>query len=352
MELNGLSLPVLAGIFIAGAVAIWFAGIKLSDCTDILSGRFKLGEALGGAIVLAIVTNLPEIAITISAAIKNNIGLAIGNILGGIALQTVVLVIMDAFGLGKKDNLTHRSTSMPLILEALFVITALSLVVMGHLLPPSLILLRVTPAGLLIALCWVLGLWLVNKAGKGMPWKVQQDQPNKQLAGRHHYKIKDSTDTKSTYKLLVTFFVAALVTLLAGVALELSSDAIAKQIHMDGVIFGATVLALATSLPEISTGLAAVKLDANEMAMSDIFGGNGFLPVLFLAASLITGKAVLTQAHNSDIYLTCLGILLTLVYIVGMIFRSKKQVLNMGTDSLIVLLVYLAGIGGLFFIAN
>ena len=348
MNLSELSLPLLAGMFVAGALAIWFAGIQLSNTTDVLSKRFKLGEALGGAIVLAIVTNLPEIAITVSAAIKNNISLAIGNILGGIALQTVVLVVLDVFGLGKKSSLTYKASSMPLIIEALFVVGVLALVVMGHQLPGSLIFLHITPAGLLIAICWVVGLWLVNTAGKGLPWTAQQEQND----NRQGAKRKNADDTKPTGKLVAIFLIAALVTLIAGVALELSSDAIAKQIHVDGLIFGATVLALATSLPEISTGLAAVKLEANEMAMSDIFGGNGFLPVLFLVATAITGKAALPQAQKSDIYLTCLGILLTLVYIVGMIFRSKKQVLHMGLDSMIVLLVYLAGIGGLFFIAG
>jgi cation:H+ antiporter len=92
---SNLSTTVLLVIFTASAAVIWVAGVKLADTTDILSSRLKLGTALGGVIVLAIATNLPEIAITVSAALSGNLGVAVGNILGGIAIQTVVLVAMD-----------------------------------------------------------------------------------------------------------------------------------------------------------------------------------------------------------------------------------------------------------------
>jgi cation:H+ antiporter len=81
-----LSLSVLLLIFAGAAAAIWVAGIQLADTTDVLSMRLGLGEALGGLILLAIATNLPEIAITATAALANDLGIAIGNILGGIAI--------------------------------------------------------------------------------------------------------------------------------------------------------------------------------------------------------------------------------------------------------------------------
>ncbi|QJD95462.1 sodium:calcium antiporter [Mucilaginibacter robiniae] len=354
MDLSALSLPVLLAIFIVAAVAIWLAGIKLSDTTDILSSRLGLGEALGGAIILAVVTNLPEIAITVSAALKGDLGIAIGNILGGIAIQTVVLVILDAFGLGKSGTLSFKAASIPLILEALSVVTILAVVVLGHQLPASLIYFHIPPASLLIVIIWMVSLWLVNKANKDLPWKEQGQAPDSQKEAKGHAKDKkdQQAKAKSTGKVTMLFLLCALVTLVAGVALEESGDAIAKEIHMGGVVFGATVLALATSLPEISTGLTSVKMGDYKMAMSDIFGGNAFLPVLFLIAALLSGKAPLPQAQNTDIYLTSLAILLTVIYICGMIFRPRKLFLNMGADSLLVLIIYLLGVGGLLVIAH
>jgi len=146
--------------------------------------------------------------------------------------------------------------------------------------------------------------------------------------------------------------VAAGVTLVAGVVLEESGTAIAGHIGMTGVLFGATFLAASTSIPEVSTGLASVKLGDYQLAFSDIFGGNAFLPVLFLVASLLSGQAVLPRAQRTDIYLAGLGILLTTVYLYGLIFRPQRQVLNMGLDSVVVLVLYVLGIVGLVAVAH
>jgi cation:H+ antiporter len=347
---HSLSLPILVLIFIAGAVAVWFAGIQLSNTTDVIASRFGLGQALGGLILLAIATNLPEIAITVSAALTHHLGIAIGNILGGIGIQTVVLVLLDVFGLWRKDALSYAAASLELVLEGVLVVTVLILSIMGTQLPKSLIFARVAPGALLVTIVWLLGIWLLGKARKDLPWQEKGRAPDT-LQGKPGDKTKETTQKWSTLRVIVVFGIAALVTLIAGVVLEESGDGIATYIGLSGVLFGSTILAASTSLPELSTGLASVKAGAYNLAFSDIFGGNAFLPVLFLLATLLSGQSVLPLAKNTDIYLGGLGILLTTVYIFGLIFRPKRQILHMGIDSLIVLVFYVIGIAGLFAIA-
>lgn len=344
-----LGLPGLLGAFAAAAVVVWFAGIRLSQTTDVLDDRFHLGQALGGVILLAITTNLPEIAITFNAARSHALGIAIGNILGGIAVQTVVLALLDIWGLGKQDALTYRAASLGLVLEGVLVAAVLMVVVMGSQFPPSVHFARMTPASIAIAILWVGGVWLIGKARKDLPWHEQGQAPdNQRTAQSAKAKQQKKTDEKKgTGVTLAIFLVAALATLAAGTVLEQSGDLIAKHIHMTGVLFGATVLAAATSLPELSTGLASVKAGDYQLAFSDIFGGNAFLPVLFLMADLVSGQAVLPQAQKSDLYLTGLGGLLTAIYVYGLIFRPKRQIAFMGIDSLTVLIVYALGMVGL-----
>ena len=352
--MDSLPLVVLLLIFAGAAAVIWVAGIQLSSQTDVLDDRLHLGSALGGLILLAIATNLPEIAITVSAAASDNIGVAVGNILGGIAIQTVVLVILDVFGMKGTEPLSHKAASLTLVIEAVTVIAVLGVVIAGSQMPGNLIVFRVTPAVVLILVIWVLGLFLVRRSQKALPWHQQGDAPGSQEKPKGHSKQQTSQRNKhvSTGKSVLIFTVAALATLGAGVVLERSGDAIAGHVGLSGVLFGATFLALATSLPEISTGLTSVKEGDYKLAFSDIFGGNAFLPVLFLVAVLITGRPVLPQAQATDIYLTALAILLTLTYLLGLIFRPQKKILAMGIDSLVVLILYLLGIAGLFAVAG
>ena len=60
---------------------------------------------------------------------------------------------------------------------------------------------------------------------------------------------------------------------------------------------------------------------------------------------------MLPEAHATDIFLTGVGLLLTVVYIAGLLFRPARRLLGMGVDSLTVLVLYLISLGGLFAIA-
>lgn len=194
--MSGLALPLLLVIFAVAAVAIWVAGIQLSNQTDVLSERLHLGTALGGLILLAIATNLPETAITVSAALAGNVGLAVGNILGGIAIQTVVLVALDAFGVRGRHPLTYRAASLILVLEAALVVAVLAVVIAGSQLAPNLIVARVAPAAALITILWVVGLLLLQRAGRGLRWQESGEAPDNQDKPRGHSTT--ATEQKAT----------------------------------------------------------------------------------------------------------------------------------------------------------
>ena len=353
---SNLPLTAQLAIFVISAAVIWFAGVKLAHTTDILSTRFHFGKAIGGVIVLAVATNLPEIAITVSAALSGNLGVAVGNIFGGIAIQTVVLVAMDV-AMKEKVPLSYRAASLSLVIEAVLVIAVLIVAIMATQLPGTLIAARVTPGTAMIAVIWISGVWLSSRAANRLPWHESSgNAPDGQKKPKGHSRVSKESDSAArsepTSRIVLIFAVAAIATLVAGVLLERSGEAAASSIGLSGVLFGATILAAATALPELSTGITSIRMKDYQLAISDIFGGNAFLPVLFLLAVMISGKSVLPDAQASDIYLAGLGILLPCVYAAGLIFRPKRQWMGMGIDSIIVLILYVAGTAGLFAISH
>jgi cation:H+ antiporter len=347
--MGSLSTTALVIVFVAGAAATWVAGMYLSDTTDVVDARFDLGEALGGLILLGIAGTLPEIAITASAAISGHLGLATGNLLGGIAMQTLVLVLLDAAS-RSKTPLTSLSTVLEPIIEAILVILLVTLALLGPLLPDSVAVGPVSPISILIVVVWFLGLVILNRLRKTQRWTATTQtvaavmQTTEETGPSAPQSRFESAKTRTV---VLVFAAAAAFTLVAGVVLERSGNELADRWGINGVIFGATILAAVTALPEVSTGIRAVRLGQVGLAMGDIFGGNQVQMTLFLLADLLAGKPVLQTVSASSSWLGGIGVVVTAVFAAGLVMRPPKKTLGIGPDSWLVLAFYVIGLAGL-----
>jgi cation:H+ antiporter len=343
---------LIALIFVVAAAATWAAGILLSKTTDSLDARFGLGQELGGLLLLAVAGSLPELAITISAAAGGHLDLAAGNLIGGIAMQTMVLAVCD-FVAGPQRPLTYLVGALTPVLEGLLVVLVVSAVLMGALLKPSAAIGGVvSPASVAIIVFWLAGVFVVNWVRRAPRWSV--DFPGSHRGRRNHAEAHPDQQhpysSASTRKVVLLFLGACAVTLVAGVLLETTGNTLADRAGINGVIFGATVLAGATALPEISSGIAAVRLGDNALALGDIFGGNAFQLTLFLLADLIAGSPVLPTAGPLNGWLAALGVAVTAIYATGVIVRPDRCILRLGPDSIAAIIVFGLGIAGLFFV--
>jgi len=348
---GGLSSALLLLIFLGGAAATWAAGTMLSKTTDALDARL-VGDDIGGLIFLSLAGSLPELAITISAAASGNLGLAAGNLIGGIAIQTMVLLICD-YAVGPKRPLTYLVGRLTPVLEGLLVIILVAGVDMGSLLKPSTALFgRINPASIGIVVVWGVGIFVINRASKNPRWKIEMpgSHPGRRRHERAHPAQPHPFASWSTARVAGLFGLASAVTLGAGVLLEESGNDLANRVGVNGVIFGATVLAAASALPEISSGVAAVALGDHALAMGDILGGNAFQVCLFLVADIVAGQPVLESAGPQNAWLAALGIALTAIYGFGVIIRPDRCRARLGPDSILALVVFAIGIAGLFFV--
>jgi cation:H+ antiporter len=346
--LSSLASPLLLAIFVLAAVVTWIAGSSLSKATDALDHRYHLGEDIGGMVLLALAGTLPEIAITVPAAIAGHLDLAAGNLIGGIAVQTMVLVLCDAAVAGKHPLSFLVGSLMP-VLEAALVVVVLCGVLMGGLLPAHVAIGPVSPASLAIVVAWLGGIAVLNRVARAPQWQVEMPGSNPGRSRHRRSRKASETPAKppSGGHPGTVFAIASLITLGAGILLEITGDELASRAGINGVIFGATFLSLASALPEISSGIAAVRLGDHRLAVGDIFGGNAFQVCLFLLADLLANRPVLPAAGRLNSWLAVLGIALTVIYAYGVIIRRERCVFRLGVDSMLALGVFGLGIAGL-----
>jgi cation:H+ antiporter len=128
------------------------------------------------------------------------------------------------------------------------------------------------------------------------------------------------------------------------------------EIEMIGRPLGATfvgagLLALATSLPEITTSIAAVRLGNLDLALGNIFGSNMFnifvIPMLKVT-SMVKGDALLLVEGRFDatqnLIAGLLAVLLTAVAVGGLTYQSERKMLGrFGFDSLLIAVAYAGG---------
>ncbi|CAB4701909.1 MAG: sodium:calcium antiporter [Actinobacteria bacterium] len=343
--MGGLGAPLLTLVFVAGAAATWLAGGLLSRTTDALDTRFGLGEALGGLILLAVTGSLPEIAITASAAISGHLDLAVGNLIGGVAIQTLVLVILDAVS-GPERPLSFRVGSLIPVIEGLMVVVVLATALAGAALPASTNIGGASPTSIAVVIFWIAGVWVVNRVRLQPAWDVHAPEatPGRRHVRQRHPVAPHPYASASTAKVIALFVGASIVTLGAGVALQSSGSALASSMGMQGAIFGATFLAAASALPEIASGITAVRLGDLQLAVGDILGGNSFQICLLLLADLLAGTPVIVAAHRSDLWLGGIGLLVTGIAAGAIIARPKRTFFWLGIDSLAMVAIYTCGV--------
>jgi cation:H+ antiporter len=137
----------------------------------------------------------------------------------------------------------------------------------------------------------------------------------------------------------------SLVVLAAGFVVTQTGDAVAAQTGLGSSLVGFVLVAISTPLPEVSTTLTAARFGAYGLAFSNIFGTNVFdLGLIFLADLVYAGGPVLNEVGQFAVLGAVLGLIVTLVYLVGIIERRDAVIWRLGPDSFLVFLLYSGGL--------
>lgn len=338
-----LSVAANLALFALAATAVWAAGTRISSYADRISERTGIGHALIGLLLVASVTSTPELAVSLTSAWSGNASLAVNNILGGVAMQLAFLAVAD-FAIGRAA-LTSVIPEPVVILQGAFNIALLSVVAIGVLVGDR----RFLGIGLWIWLILALtgvALRHVAQAQKRKGWLANPDvQPNEEPNKRKASTASKESQEESAFVLAAKTALAAGVIFVAGFIVSRTGEAIAEQTELGPSFVGAVLLALATSMPEISTVVAAIRLGFYTMAIANILGTTLFnVSLLFPIDAVAGGDPVLNQVGTFSAMAALLCIVLTALFLAGLAERRNKTVFRMGLDSIAVLFAYSGGL--------
>lgn len=342
------ALPTLLNLSLlgAGAAVIWLAGAAATKSARRIATQLDVGEAFVGMILLGVVTSLPEVATTGSAARQGHAELAGSNLLGGVAMQLALLAAVDAAAphgalmtLGRSASLRRQSFLLVLLLAiaGLGIASREPLAVGG-----------IGAFSSALALAYVVGVYLIYrrehgaKRREGGAARRAPDRPN----GSSARPARDGAG----YRSWLAFAVAAVGVIVGGYTVAETGAALAAQLGLGESFVGATLVAITTSLPEVSTTLHAVRVAGYGMAIGNILGTNVLEVALLLPADLLYLDApILSTLGAAAILLIALGLVLTALLHFGMHRRRiGSTVLGFGPESLLVLVLYFVGTAVLY----
>jgi cation:H+ antiporter len=342
-DFRTLSLPINIAVFIAFAGLVWYAGTRITSYASTIAERTGWGKATVGVLLLGGITSLPEIATVTTAATAGNPALAVNNVLGGVAMQVAILAAADVAI--RREALSSVVAHPVILLQGTFCIFLLALVSAGVASGDTPIL-GVGVWSTLVLLTYIGSVVLASRGEARRAWVPEETGPASFLPERSRQTSRpSSSERRPTVVLAGRTAIAAVIIFAAGFVLTRTGEAIAEQTGLGSSFVGAVFVAISTSLPEVSTCIAAVRMGQYELAFGDIFGTNLLdVALVFLADLVYAGPPVLSQVGRFSMIAALLGIAVTAVYLAGLIERRDRVVLRMGVDSLVVLGLYLGGL--------
>ena len=278
------------GLLILGSVILIFGGDLLVRSAVSFSEKFGVSSFLIGVTVVSFGTSVPELMVSIQAAMDQAADIAIGNVLGSnianIALVLGVSVVIRP--LSVTTNTYKLSWWVMLISSLLFILFLLDNVITKM-------------EGLLL----VAGLFCF------IIFSIKRNISN-----------EESIVSKINIQTGILFFVLGAIGLYFGSELFVESAiSIASFFNVPKFVIGITVVALGTSLPELVTSIVALMKGKNNISLGNLIGSN-----IFNVFAVLGITSLIQELDRSSILLFLdFGVMLAVILVFGyQLFVRKK----------------------------
>jgi cation:H+ antiporter len=141
---------------------------------------------------------------------------------------------------------------------------------------------------------------------------------------------------------LIVFGVASGGVIGCGIVLARSCDEIARRTGVGGLLVGMLLLAFATSLPELLSGVTAAVADAPDIAVGDLFGSSMANMAILAIIDLGYRRRVWLSVGIGHARLAAVAIGLTTIALFGVVAPSGLRLGPIGVEPLLIVAAYVA----------
>jgi cation:H+ antiporter len=327
---------------LVSALALVGAGTLLARAGDVIAARTKWGGVWVGSVFLAAATSLPEIVTDIAAVRLGAADLAAGDLFGSSMANMVILAIVTLVPAGtqlfQKATLDHALyASLAIILTS---IAAMSVLVGGG---PSLF--GVSASSLLLLVTYIAGSRVVFRHSRLARVAAETVEMSGALPPERSGETPTAESKPSLRRAFAMFAAGAIVLTVAAPAFARSANGVATATGLGATFIGTWLVGFSTSLPELVTSLAAVRMRAYDLAVGNLFGSNAFNMAVFplLDAVSPTGPVfgLITATHviSALVAIGLMGIALA-----ALVYRARGRISLLEPSSALILIGYVLGL--------
>ena len=144
---------------------------------------------------------------------------------------------------------------------------------------------------------------------------------------------------------LINYGINATIVIAAATFLPGIGKAIAAKTGLGQTFVGNIFIAVSTSLPEVVVCIAALKIDAVDLAIGNLFGSNIFNIFILAVDDVFFSKGpILAAADSSQMISALSALVMTGIAIIGLTYRAEKKKLFLAWDSVSILVVYIINV--------
>ena len=272
-SLGGTALMAVAvGVFLVGLFLTIKGGDWFVDSAAWFAEATGIPKFVVGATVVSFATTLPELLVSVRAAMNGSSQLAIGNAIGSVTANTTLIMGVSLAAMAGVVSRRAFSLKGGLLLASVLGLTVLSL---SGLLP-------VWSAFVLWAIFITFMVSNVVEGKKNICAEASASYERKAVPSK------------------VLLFVLGTVSIVLGAEFLVSSGkTIAAGLGISETIIGFTVIALGTSLPELVTTLTAIRKKESSLSVGNIIGANIIDVTLILPlCAVINGQPLPVERIN------------------------------------------------------